>query len=885
MQRLVYNPRVYAFTKDRKGQIRNISNFITAGNVRRVVNAVSSAELTLRNPDMIFTTAASDATVAFMPMDPITIWLQRLRHRPVQVFTGFLDTTPYLQLYPGTITIKASCTLKRLQYTFFDPALPYTQSFLAAYGWINKQGTVLNLNGLNDWRKQDAADSARFGDGSVAELLFATLKHIGHWNADDVFIERLPQDLFDRLSAIYNNFDDTNQGALDDFTELLRRIVGASDFGSGGAIGDTKGDVATGNVRGADKIVPIMIKAANHWNVPAEMVIATWLMEWPGQKDSPGNPHYGWFQWDTKNGPAGSYAFAVSRSMANGCYDCGFASDCFAQALGANKKRFSGQDWHWLVEKTQGVNQGTINNPLYRTLWDSKVSQAQAMITHYGKNDVTSTTTVGPNTSVPNSTSAASRSGKTISDQSSTSMAPGVSASAAATTGGGAYGAPRAYGHHAGVDISMPEGTKLVALCDGEIAYTTHSWYQSTNGKGTGLITLKSTVKVGAYPAGTYFGYGHSDIHYKKVGDKVKAGELIGLSGSPGGGPHLHFFINTAGVPSGNGNVNPTSFAQALLSGKSLPITGSATTATTTDTTPGSTTGSNIDSGAAMAQGAAFAATFNLPTALDTAEAMGLSGERSLLNDKPLLPFIQQLCEASLRSFQSLPDGSLFAFYPDYFGEMLHHKPYWEIDDIEILDGHIQLSDDALVTHMYVVGDTTFPASTDTINKLTTTGIVSVFNAFLSATLTNQGQTEPKRPKGVKKGSPNDPTGMDLLLNKDEAVQFINRFGARPMVEEMPMIHSHYFEFFLAYQRFMLAWSRQFISTFEFTFMPELFPGGKVGFPDHGLQMYIEDVTHTWDYTTGFTTTANLSAPSVYKGHEHQLPPNMVKALIDQPSG
>lgn len=97
------------------------------------------------------------------------------------------------------------------------------------------------------------------------------------------------------------------------------------------------------------------------------------------------------------------------------------------------------------------------------------------------------------------------------------------------------------------------------------------------------------------------------------------------------------------------------------------------------------------------------------------------------------------------------------------------------------------------------------------------------------------------------------------------------------------MIRSPYYEMFLAYQQFMLSWSRQFLTPFSFTFMPELFPGGKVGFPDHGLAMYIEEVTHTFDYVEGFTTEAALSAPSIYGDNPNNvlLPPNMVKALIE----
>jgi hypothetical protein len=247
-----------------------------------------------------------------------------------------------------------------------------------------------------------------------------------------------------------------------------------------------------------------------------------------------------------------------------------------------------------------------------------------------------------------------------------------------------------------------------------------------------------------------------------------------------------------------------------------------------------------------------------------------------------LLPFVQQLCEAGLREFQSLPDGKFFAFYPDYFGEMFHRKPYWEIDDIEVLDGKIELTDDALVTHMYVVGDTTFSGN-NTMNSMFSSGVVTIFNAFLADSMLNRKpvKTDKDKKNGPKpiKGK-NDTRGMEFVMKKDEAIRFLQRYGARPMVEPMPMIKHPYFEMFLAYQRFLLAWSKQFLTTFTFTFMPELYPGGKVGFPDHGLQMYIDTVSHTWDYESGFLTQATLSAPSVYGAASEFVPPNMVKALV-----
>ena len=52
--------------------------------------------------------------------------------------------------------------------------------------------------------------------------------------------------------------------------------------------------------------------------------------------------------------------------------------------------------------------------------------------------------------------------------------------------------------------------------------------------------------------------------------------------------------------------------------------------------------------------------------------------------------------------------------------------------------------------------------------------------------------------------------------------------------------------------------------------------GGIIGFPQHNLQMFCENVTHQWDYAQGFSTTATLSSPaamsSTAKGDIGNLP-------------
>lgn len=263
---------------------------------------------------------------------------------------------------------------------------------------------------------------------------------------------------------------------------------------------------------------------------------------------------------------------------------------------------------------------------------------------------------------------------------------------------------------------------------------------------------------------------------------------------------------------------------------------------------------------------AAISSFIELPGLLESAESEALKGRRSLMNDKPLLPFIEQLTKASLKEFMSMPNGNFYAFVPDYFGGLTKRQPYWEIHDIEVIDGTIYLTDESLATHVYIAGDANADQEITVIDKMQTAGVVTIFNAFMADFIT--GVDSPKI--GVqKKVSKDQEEAYDKklekipsLADKSKALAFLEKYGARPYYEEAPMIRSAYFEMFLAYQTFCLMWSQQFEAQFELTFMPELFPGGLVKFPDYGIQCYIQEVNHRGSYTEGFNTIAKLVAPS-----------------------
>jgi len=104
-------------------------------------------------------------------------------------------------------------------------------------------------------------------------------------------------------------------------------------------------------------------------------------------------------------------------------------------------------------------------------------------------------------------------------------------------------GIPGASTNHKGIDIGCPDGTKIVSVLDGKVMFTGYNKYRGYYimvDHGGGVVTLYQHCSGGTFKF--------------SVGDKVKAGQTIVLSGHSGigSGPHLHFEVLINGS-----NVNP----------------------------------------------------------------------------------------------------------------------------------------------------------------------------------------------------------------------------------------------------------------------------------------------------------------------------------------
>ena len=244
MKRIVYSPKVSVFVKADSG-IYDLTDHVIDCTITRKINQVSSATVTFRNPDRMFTNGENGPV--FHPMDPIVIFMTRVKDRPVQVFTGYCDTTPYLQLKPAPATIQASCTLKKLLYTYWDPGLPFVQKVLEQRGWsYTTEGGVnlanfgastqnLNDNGgnNNNGNNGNNGNLQNVTDGSIGALLYDVLFYIGNWDPSTIFIENIPKGVYESAESLLGDINQANEESQKELKELFKYIIGQNSLGGG----------------------------------------------------------------------------------------------------------------------------------------------------------------------------------------------------------------------------------------------------------------------------------------------------------------------------------------------------------------------------------------------------------------------------------------------------------------------------------------------------------------------------------------------------------------------------------------------------------------------------------------------------------------------------
>ena len=171
MGTIIYSPGVRAVIyASASKQYVDISNDIASGNVTLNQTAPHSVSLNIANK-------TGKYSGLFVPNDRIAVMLKRTRW--LKVFTGYLNEVPYLMVYPKNITITATCTLKRLQFHFWDP------HWQQAVTWIIKH--VIPTGTGVDMRK----------------LIKTMLVQIAGWDATKIHIGGFPPKWSTQLLSLW----------------------------------------------------------------------------------------------------------------------------------------------------------------------------------------------------------------------------------------------------------------------------------------------------------------------------------------------------------------------------------------------------------------------------------------------------------------------------------------------------------------------------------------------------------------------------------------------------------------------------------------------------------------------------------------------------------
>jgi len=779
---LVYSPDCEVLISTKTGII-DISRDLVGGNIQRSGDGVSFASLQLANKGRRYNNVLSR-------MDRVIIRMRRVKW--ITVFTGYLNSVPAITLYPGVVQITASCTLKRLKYTYWDPGLPASAALF--------DQVAANANNKAGANK----------DSGIGFMLQNILIKVGGWQEDQIIIQDFPTAFVDYLAKGAEKYKDTASEGLKkfktmfDYDESTGTGTAGAATGPGGALAGANftsiGPPANGTAYSDMEIVWIVTNAG--WS-GEDVVTGSSIIK----AESGGNPA------------------SVSPPNNDGTIDRGLW-----QINSGHDNMLPGQN---RLDPAVSTN---IARMLYngRGNWDDWSS----LVYHHSAQQfmpgfraiAASGGTAPPNSGTksggapapgappapapsnpgapapapgatpppgPTYTPTAGEAGQLGNGPTNTSMWIAVkTAFPNATLNAGMTDHANDGGYHP-MGMAIDIGGDLQA-----IANWVYQNYRDTQQliyiNGPFLLSGKTGHLDPSDQAGIRAAYGESTV--SQHGDHVHwASDHVVGPGGPGG---------AGGAPGTPGAPGTSAFQNKLA--KNL-----------------------------------FGYLFNPSDKYQGGVSQMFTGERSSLNDEPLMDTVNAVCRARMCKFQSAPTGEFLAYYPDYFG--LDGTPaVVDLEDIELKNLRVDLNDDQMVTHMFTVGSygydgTTMPGD---LAYLQSSGIATVEDAWLFDKLTKNSVVTPD------------------IANPTE---FLQRFGIRPLKEQYSSINGQSnpgLELLIAAQRFMQKWAEQTLTQVELSFMPELFPGMRINLVGHDISVYVNAVNHTFSYTSGFQTTASIMAPS-----------------------
>ena len=791
MATLLYNPGIHIAISTMRNGLIDVSDDIESGSLQINENSQHALQFTLSN-------RGGKYNQLFTPNDRVTVQMKRIRW--LQTFSGYLDVVPYFSVYDRSITMVATCTLKRIQFHWWDPGFEPTLQFLQSL-LTNQQTSP---------------------DAGTSNVIKGVLTGIVGWESDRIHIGSIPSNWMNKMVGLWSEVSQQVSQSYDSVGGLI--VGGAGTVANGSLIAPNWG---SGGSEPAPPGAALPLTTGPPVPFPGG---GTWdcTMPWPFNSDAVG---------DSDRQQSQAYLGTPQLMLvANANTGEAICVQTTADPMPSASSASTSQGAIALSTKALAALGLQPNgfNPSGKA--PAVVDIAWAPLG----------TPLGPYSTAIINTSGTGSGGITASGGVTTAQG-GIEAANIAIA---VVGLP----YKAGADGPS-------AFSDAGLVY--NAWRgagQSLNPNGKGVPTvgaieaLATTVPPILAPIAAS-ALTPGCLLFSNGSVAMFVGNNSVIQAVPGKGVGEQIFS------ADDGHSGWVATNKAYKCYQVQAATNSGTLASVTPTTTFSTTSSSGLNTALSTTGSGTGGLIQpnwwpIDVTADPLAA-DFTGLKTLMLDaeNPLLPSFQQFCLGGLRSFCAAPDGSFIAWFPDYF-DQYGTAAKWYLSTIEMQDFTLMWSDQNMVTHQFTAGTPQNQAFNQSIdptaggegiteyNMLMSMGVATIDVPDLLQILFNLGPDD----QGVLASSP--------LIYK--------QFGPRPNFQPMVQASQGIAEFWYAVRLFMQAWSSQFSASIPMTFMPELWPGMILVLQDYGVQAYITQVTHSWDLSEGggFSTNATVIAPS-----------------------
>jgi cell wall-associated NlpC family hydrolase len=844
MGSFVYSPqiRVYIeaggsyYRKDTSVKTYDVSEDLVSGTMNRRLDGVSDFSFELLNPQRKY-------DEIFTPNDRITVLMKRVTW--VRVFTGYLTEVPLLTAWPRNVSITASCSLKRLQYSYWDPESAYTQQMI--------------MNALSA-----STGSGMSTDGGMTNVVLSVLDKVIGWPSSKVHIAKIPDDWFNiaqKIAASVEKSSEESDALAKQFFSTLggNGTVGSSGGTTTSGAGDASGVLgssfdefgATGcrnaeaifaagsalNATQSDQIVGLMTAMQEshlgedpHTNIPNQygavgvfQQIYT-LPEWGGSLQSCLDvtasatrffQHLFSMVPNRTTMPKGQQVNIVQRAGADQT---------------ANFQKWEAKATAMVTKIMAGVqSKATPSTPLTGTAPGTTTSTGTATNLQFiqGAKDLVTQYPSIPYTEKYGGTQIAVL---TATPPPGLDCSSFVQAVVLRVLGG-------LYDFNAARVVA--DQRTICRIITADVAMKTPGALLFRGSDHVEISIGDGQHSIGAHHTGTFASVQSTTASYWTDGGlvpRINYGALGTGDGSTTGG--------TTGTSGATGAAQDTYFTDPYSS------------------LPGYDPNDPFDR---LFGDTAWQPLVSQQTSEAYVLAQTLTGPKALLNDQPLLPYIKNLFGSSMRSFCSAPNGDLIAWFPDYYG-LWGTAAVMTIETIEVKDFSVSWSDAFFVTHQFTATTPSGGAGQNGLD-LSTGNVTPLVDSVVDPLIIAQSLSYTR---GI--ASIDIPAMMYALFKVDATeadaqafAQWIyKRFGARPDFQQLPNLVGPSAEFFAAIYFFMRQWAYQYNADIPLTFMPELFPGMLIQIPDFSFQAYVNSVTHSFQFGQGgfFNTSVNISAPA-----------------------